>query len=148
MLLELNEQQFTTESQYLLELLASQDPIIRMPRQFANTQPAGFSNYIHKVAIVGASGHQGSYIVDLLLKTGKHKVTAITREDSTSIFPEGVETKKVNYDSNESIAAGLKGQDALIITISVRAPQENVTKLIEAAAAADVKWVIPNEWGA
>lgn len=118
-----------------------------MSQQYANTQPSDFVNYIRNVAIVGASGNQGSYIVNELLATGKHTVTAITREDSSSTFPQGVHVSKINYASQDSIVAALKGQDALIITMSTTAPQEQVKQLIEAAAKAGVKWVIPNEWG-
>lgn len=118
-----------------------------MSQQLTNAQPVSPGNHIRNVAIVGAAGHQGSHIVDHLLKTGTHIVTAITRENSSTTFAQGIQTKKVNYDSQDSIVAALRGQDALIITMNVRAPKETVVKLIEAAAAADVKWVIPNEWG-
>lgn len=118
-----------------------------MPQQFANTQTSGFENHIRNVAIVGASGHQGSYIVAELLATGKHTVTAITREDSSSTFPKNVKVNKIDYASHDSIVTALKGQDALIITMNTRAPKEQSPKLIEAAAAAGVKWIIPDEWG-
>ncbi|KAH8812451.1 putative oxidoreductase CipA [Xylogone sp. PMI_703] len=104
-------------------------------------------NYIENVAIVGASGNVGKHIVEHLLKTGKHKVTAITREDSTNEIPDGVIVKKVNYSNQQSLVDALQGQDALIITMSVFAPPETQTKLIDAAAAADVPWVLPNEFG-
>lgn len=48
-------------------------------------------------------GSVGKYLVDELVKTGKHKVTAITRSDSTSKPPAGVEVKKVNYDDQDSL---------------------------------------------
>lgn len=92
-------------------------------------------------------GQVGTFIVEALLKTGKHKVTAITRADSTSKAPAGVEVKKVNYDDQSSLVEALQGQDALIITMAVTAPPETQDKLIEAAAAANVPWVLPNEFG-
>ena len=82
-----------------------------------------------------------------MTKTGRHRVTAITRTDSTSKLPAGVEVKKVNYDDRGSLVEALKGQEVLIITMGVTAPPEQQTKLIEAAAAANVPWVLPNEWG-
>lgn len=48
-------------------------------------------------------GSVGRYLVEELVKTGKHKVTAITRSDSTSKPPAGVEVKKVNYDDQDSL---------------------------------------------
>lgn len=94
-----------------------------------------------------AGGGIGKYITEFLLKTGKHKVTAVTREDSTNTLPAGVLPKKISYDNQDSLVEALKGQDALIITMSVMAPPENQTKLIDAAAAAGVPWVLPNEFG-
>ena len=89
----------------------------------------------------------GKFVVDSLLKTGKHTVTAITREDSTSTLPSGVQVAKVNYDDPSTLVQALKGQDALIITMGVTAPPEQQSKLIEAAAEAAVPYVLPNEWG-
>jgi len=85
-------------------------------------------------------------MTESLLKTGKHIVTAITREDSTTKLPEGVHVKKINYDNHASIVEALRGQDALVITMGVTAPKDQQTKLINAAADANVPWVFPNEW--
>lgn len=62
-------------------------------------------------------------------------------------MPSGIEVKKVNYDDHSSLTEALRGQDALVITMGARAPHEQQTKLIEAAANANVPWVIPNEFG-
>ncbi|KAL8760294.1 MAG: hypothetical protein Q9184_003389 [Pyrenodesmia sp. 2 TL-2023] len=118
-----------------------------MSQEYANTQPQGFKNHIENVAIVGAAGYSGKYIVEELLRNGKQKVTAITREGGTSQMPAGIEVKKVNYDDHSALTEALRGQDVLIITMGVRAPPDQQTKLIEAAAAADVPWVLPNEFG-
>lgn len=82
-----------------------------------------------------------------LLKTGKHKVTAITREESTAKMPAGVEVKRVNYNDPSSLVNALQGQEVLIITLAVTAPPDTQRKLIDAAATANVPWVLPNEWG-
>lgn len=106
------------------------------------------SNMIKNVAIVGAGGNSGSFMAKSLLATGKHNVTAISRVGSsnTSELPEGIKVANVDYDNPSSIVEALKGQDALIITMSVMAPPETQAKLIQAAADADVPWVLPNEW--
>ena len=62
-------------------------------------------------------------------------------------MPAGVEVKKVNYDDQASLIEALQGQEVLIITMGVMAPPDQQTKLIEAAAAANVPWVLPNEFG-
>ena len=89
----------------------------------------------------------GKHITEELLRAGKHKVTAITRSDSANATPAGVEVKRVSYDDHGSLVAALQGQDALVITMNARAPPEQQAQLIEAAAAAKVPWVLPNEYG-
>ncbi|KAI4169577.1 MAG: hypothetical protein LQ343_005597 [Gyalolechia ehrenbergii] len=107
----------------------------------------GSKNHIKNVAIVGAAGYSGKYIVESLLRNGKHNITAITREGGTSQIPSGITVKKVKYDDHPALVEALRGQDALIITMGVRAPPDQQTKLIEAAAAANVPWILPNEFG-
>ncbi|KAF2099522.1 NAD(P)-binding protein [Rhizodiscina lignyota] len=104
-------------------------------------------NHVENVAIVGAGGNMGSYIVKAMLKEGKHKIIAITRADSSSEMPEGLTVKRVNYDSPDELAEALMGQDALIITLSGIAPPEQQMRLVEAAAAANVRWVMPSWFG-
>ncbi|KAL6717929.1 hypothetical protein ACLMJK_004014 [Lecanora helva] len=105
-------------------------------------------NRITKVAIVGtkAGGNSGSFMVEALLKTGKHIITALTRVDSQSKLPEGVISKKVDYNQPETLVEALRGQDALIITLSGHTPKETEMQLINAAGEAGVSWILPNEW--
>ncbi|CAF9920864.1 MAG: hypothetical protein ALECFALPRED_001648 [Alectoria fallacina] len=120
-----------------------------MTQEYASQQPQGFRNHVEKVAVVGAGGRIGKFIVEELLKVGKHKVTAITRAESTSTstVPAGVEVKKVDYADQASLVEALRGQDALVITMGARAPPQPQMRLIDAAAAANVPWVFPNEYG-
>lgn len=62
-------------------------------------------------------------------------------------MPSGVEVRKVNYDDKSSLVSALKGHDLFIITMGALAPAEMHTKLVEAAAEAEIPWVVPNEWG-
>ncbi|KAI0385561.1 NAD(P)-binding protein [Hypomontagnella monticulosa] len=107
------------------------------------------SNYVKKIAIVGATGTIGVHIVDELLKLGKHEITAITRKDSSSAnsVPSGVKVAKVDYDDESTLVDALQGQDVLVITMHTRAPPDTQLKLVRAAAAANVPFVLPNEWG-
>ncbi|KAL9620662.1 MAG: hypothetical protein Q9160_004798 [Pyrenula sp. 1 TL-2023] len=118
-----------------------------MSQQYASSQPQGFKNRIENVAIVGVGGHVGKYLVEALLKTGKHTVTVLTRVESTSVVPAGVIVKKVNYDDPASLTSALNGIDFFIITMAVTAPQDQQAKLLEAAAATKVPWIMPNEFG-
>ena len=81
-------------------------------------------------------------MTEALLKTGKHTVTAITRFDSQSKLPEGVTIHKVDYEKPDSLVEALRGQDALVITLSGQSPiQQTEEKLIRAAAEAGVPWM-------
>ncbi|KAH6656469.1 CipA protein [Truncatella angustata] len=103
--------------------------------------------FTKRVAIIGATGTVGKHIVASLLKTGKHEVTAVTREDSTSKIPAGVRVAKVNYDDPTTLVDALRDQDVLVITLAVTAPQDTQGKLLQAAAEAGVPFVLPNFWG-
>jgi hypothetical protein len=102
---------------------------------------------IQKIAIVGVTGTIGTYLTQALLAKNRFSITAITRTDSKAKIPSDVEVARVDYNDHDSLTEALKGHDALIITTSVFAPKETSAKLIKAAAAAGVPWVLPNEFG-
>lgn len=91
-----------------------------------------------------ATGHVGGAFAKELLKTGKHTVTALSRENSTATPPEGVKVAKVNYDDEASLVSALKGQQFLIITLRYDAPADLHGKIVSAAAEAGVSYVMPN----
>lgn len=119
-----------------------------MAKQYASDQPQGFNNHVKNIAVVGAGGTIGSYIVNSLIAQGKHKVTAITRPDSKSSLPAGIrEIKKADYSDHAGLVAAMKSQEVLIITMSIRAPPESHAKLIDAAVEAGIRYIMPNEYG-
>jgi hypothetical protein len=85
-------------------------------------------------------------MTEALLKTGMHTVTAITRIESETKIPDGVISKKVDYNKHETLVDALRGQDALVITLSAFTPEETAMQLINAAGEAGVAWILPNEW--
>ncbi|WPH01817.1 NAD(P)-binding protein [Acrodontium crateriforme] len=103
------------------------------------------SNHLKNIAIVGATGRSGSYMVESLLAKNTFIITAITREESTAIPPQGLKVAKVNYSNHGSLVSALKAQDALVITLSTIAQNEQ-SALFRAAADANVPWILPNEW--
>ncbi|KAH6669188.1 CipA protein [Plectosphaerella plurivora] len=115
-----------------------------MSGQYANKQPEGFVNKIRTVAVVGASGNTGKFFAEHLLKTGQHIVTAISRVGSKAKCPEGARAVNVDYDDEESLLSALTGQDFLIITLAITAPEEINSKLVNAAVKAGVPYVMPN----
>lgn len=118
-----------------------------MALRYASQQASGFVNHIKNIAIVGASGNSGSYMVSALLAKKTFNITAISRADSKGSFPNGVKVAHIDYEKHDTIVAALKGHDALIITMSVFAPRDSQQKLIRAAADANVPWIMPNEFG-
>ena len=83
-----------------------------------------------------------------MLKTGKHTVTAVTRADSKTALPAGVEIARVNYeDDGQSLTSALKGQQFLVITLPARGPPDLQSKIVKAAADAGVPYVMPNAYG-
>jgi hypothetical protein len=91
----------------------------------------------------------GSLILKELLSAGRFKITAITRESSSSILPTdgSISVQKGDYDIPSFLHAALSGQDALILALGGTAIIQPQTKIIEAAAAVGVKWILPTEYG-
>jgi hypothetical protein len=90
----------------------------------------------------------GSHILDSLLASpNKHSITILTRASSSSTFPESVKVAKVDYDSDDSITSALKGIDFLVITLKSTAPADLHSRIVNAAAAAGVKYIMPNYFG-
>ncbi|KAF5253547.1 hypothetical protein FANTH_1618 [Fusarium anthophilum] len=112
--------------------------------RYAKDQPAGFTNSIERVAVVGAGGTIGSHIANALLQTGKHTVTALTRQGSTTNLPDGIIVAPIDYSDESTLIAALKNQQFLIITLAPNAPKDTHSKLVQAAAKAGVPYIMPN----
>ncbi|RAL01892.1 aromatic alcohol reductase [Aspergillus ibericus CBS 121593] len=115
--------------------------------EYAKDQPAGFTNRIERVAVVGAGGSIGRHIATELVKTGRHTVTGLTRADSKNQLPAGVKPAYINYDDESTLVTALQGQQFLVITMSVMAPPDTQSKLFRAAAKAGVPYIMPNGYG-
>jgi putative NADH-flavin reductase len=119
-----------------------------MAPKYASEQPSGYKNYVESIAIIGAGGNVGKFIADALISEKRHKVTAITRPDSNSALPSGLhDTKKAGYDDHAALVEALRGQEALVIIMSVFAPQDTQIKIASAAIEAGVTWIMPAEFG-
>jgi len=104
------------------------------------------TRHLNSNSATQAGGNSGSFMAKCLIDTGKFTVTAISRPDSKSSLPDGIKVARADNDDHAALVAALKGQDALIITLSVTAPADTSEKLIRAAAEAEVPWILPNEW--
>ena len=77
-----------------------------------------------------------------MVKNNKHRLVALTRKVEGIVLPEEVIAKEIDYDRHDSIVEALRGQDALVITLSGQAPVESLErKLVEAAGDAGVGWM-------
>lgn len=101
---------------------------------------------LKNIAIVGAGGNIGSYILSALLSNPHFNITALTRTDSTATFPPSITVTHIDYSNPSTLVTALTGQDCLIITLSVTARTAQ-DALIRAAALAHVPWILPNEFG-
>jgi uncharacterized protein YbjT (DUF2867 family) len=106
------------------------------------------SQQSRKIAMVGATGTVGSVTLSALLETNIHTITAITRNESDATFPSGVNVNKGDYKDHAFLVSALKGKDVLIMQLNMF-PQamDSQIGLIEAAAEAGVRWVLPTEFG-
>lgn len=102
---------------------------------------------IKTVAVLGASGNIGQYIVRALVDAG-FTVTAVRRADSsaTTVFPPSVIIRTADYSSIASLTEALRGQDAAVSAIGMMglALQKAI---IDAAVAAGVRRFVPSEFG-
>jgi len=100
---------------------------------------------IKKVAVAGGSGELGSVVLKELLESNLFEITVLTRQTSHS-FPASVKVATVDYSSVESLTEALQGQDALVSTLGT-AVVSTQKLLIDAAVRAEVKRIIPSEFG-
>ena len=94
-----------------------------------------------------ASGNMGSSILSHLLETNKFNITVIQRSESTAIFPpsSSIRVEKGDLSDQSFLQSGFKNQDAAIFSLDFRAMDVQKT-LIEAAAKAGVRWILPTEY--
>src|SRR3569833_98327 len=98
-----------------------------------------------KIAIVGASGTIGAPTLAALLAQGIHTITAITRSESNSTFPNGVQIQKGSCTDESFLVSALRGQDVLVLMLG-HGGIEQQTPLIRAAGKAGVAYALPVEY--
>ena len=93
-----------------------------------------------------ATGNVGSTFAKALVQHGKHTVTGIVRKGSKGSVPDGVKRIEAVYDSEQSMIAALSGQQFLVITLSTNALDDMHKKIVQAAAKAGVRYIMPNSF--
>ncbi|KAI1342658.1 putative isoflavone reductase family protein CipA [Xylariaceae sp. FL0016] len=84
------------------------------------------SQRIKNVAVAGATGNVGDPALQALLETGAFDITVLVRPGSTHSFPDGVRVTEVDLASLPSLAAALRGQDALVNATSIQDPSAHI----------------------
>jgi len=100
-----------------------------------------------KIAITGATGQLGQYVIEFLLKTeNAQNIVALVRDldKAQSLKQQGIDVRYFNYDKPESLAPALQGVDKLLLIsaneVGRRTPQHQT--VIEAAKQAQVKHLV------
>jgi uncharacterized protein YbjT (DUF2867 family) len=93
---------------------------------------------------IQATGNLGPAVLTELTAAG-FEVTVLTRSSNSS-FDSKVKVAEVDYRSVESLEKALTNQEALVITIGASGLEPHAN-LIKAAVAANVKRIIPSEFG-
>ncbi|KAJ5116221.1 hypothetical protein N7456_000569 [Penicillium angulare] len=99
---------------------------------------------LKNIAIIGASGRIGKIILEGLLKTSQFDITAISRKESTAVFPPGVNVIKSDLSEDDLVSA-FQGQDAVISAIGGMGVADQ-KKIVDAALRAGIKRFIPSEF--
>ncbi|KAG8631769.1 hypothetical protein KVT40_000909 [Elsinoe batatas] len=101
---------------------------------------------IKTVAVQGATGNLGPFVVDALVDAG-FKVVALSRNSShPSQLNKAATVKQVNPEDASSVTSALQGSDAFVSVVGNSGFAQQST-LIDAAISAGVKFFIPSEFG-
>ena len=103
---------------------------------------------ITTVALVGASGALGPYILEALQSSTTLQVTVLVRESSKATFPTSVRTRSIpdHIDTHEPLVSALQDQDALVLAYSGSLTTQSKL-FIDAAIKAGVRRIIPADYG-
>ncbi|KAJ7181166.1 hypothetical protein C8R46DRAFT_1071587 [Mycena filopes] len=104
------------------------------------------------ITVIGATGLQGSSVVEALLKDGTFTPRAITRdtesEASQKLKARGVEVVKADTANKESLVSALRGSEAVFaVTLSVWVPgqlseMEHGKNIVDASKEVGVKFFV------
>ena len=107
------------------------------------------------IAVTGATGFLGRYLVDLLLRRGARVVGVVRNPDRVPELRErGVELRRADLAERERLAAGFRGVDAVVSNAAllslrhqrwadyVQTNVEGTVNVCEAAAAAGVRRIV------
>jgi len=108
-----------------------------------------------RIAVTGATGFLGRYIVDVLLRRGAHVIGVVRNPDRVpELAARGVELRRADLAERERLAAGFAGANAVVSNAALfslrnrswedhhRTNVEGTTNVFDAIADAGVKRVV------
>ncbi|MCJ1314765.1 hypothetical protein MMC15_000077 [Xylographa vitiligo] len=103
---------------------------------------------LRNVAIVGASGRLGPFILKAVQDEPAFNVTVIARHNSAATFSAGTKVVRVSdgYPDEEMVEA-FKGQDAVVLSLGFQAEHRH-SALVQASIKAGVKHLVASGYGA
>ena len=103
---------------------------------------------IQDIAIIGAGGRLGTFLLKYLIDTHHFNITVLARQSSKLSVPSGVRLVRIPDDlgTADQLSATLKGQHALVITTPASRSLEQIL-LARACAQAGVSRFIPADFG-
>jgi len=106
------------------------------------------TNNYKNVLLIGATGNVGKHVLSALLADSTFNVTILSRVNSNATFPSNVKVIKVDYSDAAALTKALAKQDVVVSTIGGEGLATNFGEvLVQAAIDANVKWLIPSEFG-
>ncbi|CAG9941587.1 unnamed protein product [Clonostachys rosea f. rosea IK726] len=102
---------------------------------------------LRRVAIVGASGHLGPFILKALEHGQNLEITVITRTSSSAVFPANTRVVRVadGYQDDEMVEA-FRGHDAVVLSLGFAAEHRHAA-LARASIKAGVKRLVASGYG-
>lgn len=95
-----------------------------------------------------ATGMLGKHIVAAFCQHQRYNLTVLVRDkSSTPPLPPQVRVVEVDYESHDSLVSALQGQDVLVSALG-KVGLHHQARLVDAAVTANVRRIIPSEFGA
>lgn len=107
-----------------------------------------------RIAVTGATGFLGRYVVEALLERGAHVVGVVRNPDRVPALATRIEMRRADLGEPEALARGFQGAEAVVANAAlfslrnqrwddhVRCNVEGTRNVLEAAAAAGVPRVV------
>jgi len=101
---------------------------------------------IKNVALVGASGRLGTFILEKVIASNNFNVQVVKRTGSSSAYAAGIKVVEADFTNVESLKAAFEGRDAVVSIVGdAGVPSQRV--MVDAAIAAGVKRFLPSNFG-